>query len=283
VKLLKRVALVVLAGLLLLGVAAWLFAGKLAKSAVERAGTHALGVRTELGSLHVGLFAGELDLSDLSIENPEGFEEPHFLELDEGRFEVALGTLTEQRIEAPLLELSGLELALEKREGRTNYGVILERLKQISGGKAPEAPPEDEGGKTFIVHEVVIRDITARVDLLAVGGDLSEVVVTLPELRFHELGEGGAPLSAIVAEVVRAVLAAVVEAGAGRIPEAVLDELEGGLAQIREGLDELGTRAGQVLDEIGVGEGLEKASGAVEDALEEAGGVLDEVFGGDDE
>jgi hypothetical protein len=116
-----------------------------------------------------------------------------------------------------------------------------------------------------------------------VGGDLSEVVVTLPELRFHELGEGGAPLSAIVAEVVRAVLAAVVEAGAGRIPEAVLDELEGGLAQIREGLDELGTRAGQVLDEIGVGEGLEKASGAVEDALEEAGGVLDEVFGGDDE
>jgi hypothetical protein len=267
----------------LLGVAGWLFAGRLAKTAVERAGTHALGVETQLGSLHLGLLAGELDLSALAIENPPGFEEPHFLELDDGRFEVALRTLTEQRIEAPLLELSGLDLSLEKREGKTNYGVILERLQQISGGKAPEAPPEDEGGKTFLIHEVVLRDITARVDMLGVGGELSEVVVNLPELRFHELGEGGAPLSSIVAEVVRALLAAVVEAGAGKIPDAVLDELSGGLAQIREGLDELGTRAGQVLEGIGVDKGLEKASGAVEGALEGAGDALDKVFGRDDD
>ena len=269
-KLLKRIALIGLAGLVLVAAAGWFFASRVARVAVERAGTYALGVETRLAELDLGIVSGVLDLGDLSIANPEGFGTPHFLTLADGRFEVSLGTLTSDRVEAPLLELSGIQLSLEKREGRTNYGAILARLEEVSGGGAETKEPAEGGGKSFLLHEVVLRDVKAHVDLLPEGGQLTVVDVTLPELRLHGIGEGGAPLSAIVGEIIQALLAAVVEAGAGRIPDAVLGDLRAGLAQVLEA--QIDERAGAVLEAFG-------ADAAVEEAVKEAGGVLDKVLG----
>jgi hypothetical protein len=283
VKLLKRIAWLALAGLVLLVAGVWLLGGRAARAAVERAGTQALGVETRLASLDLGILSGKLGLEELSVANPAGFGTPHFLTLGEGRLEVSLGTLTSNRIEVPLLELSGLELSLEKRTGRTNYGAILDHLQRMSSAGADAKEPAEKGtGKSFLLREVVLRDVHAHVDLLPEGGELTVVDVSLPELRLHDIGEGGAPLASIVGEIVQALLAAVVEAGAGRIPDAVLGELEAGLAQISQGARELGERAGQVLEDIGAPGALEGVSGAVEGAVKEAGGLLDKVLGGKD-
>jgi hypothetical protein len=275
VQLLKRIALIGLVGLVLLGAAGWFFASRVARVAVERAGTHALGVETRLGELDLGILSGELDLGELSVANPPGFDKPHFLTLSSGRFEVSLGTLTSSRVEAPLLELSGLELSLEKREGRTNYGAILEHLEGVTGGGAETKEPEEGGGKSFLLHEVVLRDVSAHVDLLPAGGELTVVDVTLPELRLHGIGEGGAPLSAIVGEIVQALLAAVVEAGAGRIPDAILADLRSELAEL--GLD--AQELEELIEGLGSPGALEGASKKVEEAVKDAGGVLDKVLG----
>lgn len=274
-KLLKRIALIALVGLMLLVGAGWFFASRVARVAVERAGTRALGVETRLAHLDLGILSGELDLGELSVANPAGFTAPNFLSLSKGRFEVSLGTLTSDRVEAPLLELSGLELSLEKRAGRTNYGAILEHLEKMSGGGAETEEPKEGGGKSFLLHEVVLRDVRAHVDLLPQGGELTVVDVTLPELRLHDIGEGGAPLSAIVGEIVQALLAAVVEAGAGRIPDEVLSELRSRLADLSidaEALEE-------IIEGIGGPGGLGGASGKVEEAIKDAGGKLDKILG----
>ena len=272
-RLLKRLAWIGLAGLVLPGAAGWFRVSRGARVAVERAGTQALGVETRLAKLERGILSGELDLGDLSVANPPGFSTPHFLTLDQGRFEVSLGTLTSSRIDAPLLELSGLELSLEKHAGRTNYGAILDSLQDASGGGAKtEEPAAEGGGKTFLLREVVLRDVSAHVDLLPEGGELTVVDVTLPELRLHDVGAGGAPLSSIVGDIVQALLAAVGDAAAGRIPDAVRGELESRLAQISLDARGLRERAGKALEDLDPAE--------LEGAVKEAGGLLDKVLRG---
>ena len=69
-KLLKRIALVVLV-LLLLGVAgAFLFLDSIVRSAIEKGGTTAAGVPTTLDKADASIFSGQFGLEGFAIANP---------------------------------------------------------------------------------------------------------------------------------------------------------------------------------------------------------------------
>ena len=74
-KLIKLVA-VLLILLVLATVAVALYIDTIAKTAIERGATYALGVETTLGSADVGLLSGTFSMGDLTVANPAGFESP---------------------------------------------------------------------------------------------------------------------------------------------------------------------------------------------------------------
>ena len=232
------------------------FSGSIARTAVERGGTFALGVPTTLESLDLGLFAGRLDLGNLTVANPAGFDQPSFLQLDEAAFEVSLESLSSNLVEAPLLSLNGLHLSLERKNGRTNYQPILERLQALQGPESAPEPESDEPApegeqKQFVIHEVLITNVTAHLALIPQGGKLTEVKVTIPELRLQELGHGGASLPEIIGELTQALLAAVVEAGGQDLPLAMLTDLKAGLGSLEELSMDLGEGASSEIQRYG--------------------------------
>ena len=277
-KLIKMVA-VLLILLVLATVAVALYIDTIAKTAIERGATYALGVETTLGSADVGLLNGTFSMGDMTIANPAGFESPYFTHLGQGDVEVALKTLRQETVELPTLTLTDLEIYLDKKEGKANYDVILENLKRF---ESQENAQDDAGGKKFIIEEVLIKNIMVHVQLLPLGGDLTKLDVPIDEVRLHDVGsgtDGSVLMSELTSVIIKAVLAAIVQKGGGLIPSDILNDLGQGLGSLAEmGLDAA----------TGLGEGIKDAAGGLDeitegigDAIKSIGDGLGGLLGGD--
>lgn len=255
-------------------VALFLYIDRAAKMGIERGATYALGVQTDLGSADVGIFSGEFAMSGLNVANPEGFDTPHFLHLNDGAVAVSLGTLRQDMVELPRVHLTGLDMNLEKKQGKSNYDVILANLKRLESGEKPK--DESGEGKDFIIREILIREVNVQVDLLPMGGELSRVKVPIDEIRLTDVGTGEAgaiKFSELADVILKAVLAAVVENGAD-LPGEVLGELQNGLASLQS-LGDMGIGAATVID----GQ-VRELAGTLGKTAEELGKSLDEATGG---
>lgn len=278
-KLIVRIGLGLLVLLVLLGLGAVLFVDSLAKQAIVRGGEHALGVETRLERASIGLVSGDFALSELAIANPPGFTDPDFFALRSARLELPLSTLLQPRITIPSLVLEGITIALERNAQGTNYGVILDNLDRFEGGEASEPEGEADGGagKTFLLQSLVIRDVRAAVNLVPAGGDLTKLSLSIPEIVVDDL-RSGMTLPEICALVVKTVIQAAIQAGAGTLPADLLADLRGrldgleGLAQVRVA-EELG-KVEKTLQEQAQKLGPE-AEKALKAAGEELGGKLD--------
>ena len=276
--LIKMVA-VLLILLVLATVAVALYIDTIAKTAIERGATYALGVETTLGSADVGLLSGTFSMGDMTIANPPGFESPYFTHLGQGDVEVALKTLRQETVELPTLTLTDLEIYLDKKEGKANYDVILENLKRF---ESQENAQDDSGGKKFIINEVSIKNIMVHVQLLPLGGDLTKLDVPIDEVRLHDVGsgtDGSVLMSELTSVIIKAVLAAIVQKGGGLIPSDILGDLGQGLGSLAEmGLDAA----------TGLGEGIKDTAGGLDeiteglgDAIKNIGDGLGGLLGGD--
>ncbi len=275
-KLIKLVA-VLLILLVLATVAVALYIDTIAKTAIERGATYALGVETTLGSADVGLLSGTFSMGDLTVANPAGFESPYFTHLGEGDVKVALKTLRQQTVELPTLTLTDLDIHLDKKEGKANYDVILENLSRFESGEGAE---KEADGKKFVINEILVQRIVVHVQLLPIGGDLTKLDVPIDEVRLHNVGsetDGSVLMSELTSVIIKAVLAAIVQKGGDLIPADVLGDLGQGLAGL-DSLTEMGLDAA-----TSVGEGIKDAGGGLDEITDDIGDAIkniDEGFGG---
>jgi hypothetical protein len=265
-----------------------IYANTIAKSAIERGATYALGVPTTVSAATIGIVGGEFGLDGLKVANPEGYDQPHFLKLDDADVDLTLRSLLEETVELPNLTLKGLDVNLEKKSDKANYQVILDNLKKFESGD--RTPPKD--GKKFVIRTVEISDVVVHVDMIPLGGDATRIDVPIERIELKDVGSGGKPLQ--LAElsnvIIKAVFAALVSKGGGLIPGDVLGGLQGGLdglsglgdmgvgaisvggEALQGALGELGKEAEKALE--GAGDIGKEAGEGVGKALEGLGGVL---------
>ena len=108
VRLLIGVVLLLVAGVAL----AAIFVDSIIQGAVEKGATYATGVETHLGHVSAGIFAGTLELSDLTIANPPGFRAEPFLKLGSAQAAWDNGTLLSDKIEMAAFRLDAKLAAL---------------------------------------------------------------------------------------------------------------------------------------------------------------------------
>ncbi len=247
----------------------------IARAAIERGSTYALGVPTTLGSADIGILSGEFTMKDLDVANPDGFDGDYFFQLDEGFVAVSLGSLRQDTVEIPTLALTGVRMNLQKKGGKANYKVITENLKRLESGNSPdEDGGSGEPGKSFMIHEIVIRDVHVTVDLLPIGGELTRVEIPIEEVRLTEIGSETLTTAEVTSRVIKMILAAVVRNGA-TLPADLVDDLGGAL----RGLADLGNiDITQIADIAGtadtIGKKIETVGKSVDDALKGLGSLL---------
>jgi hypothetical protein len=279
-KLLIKLVAVLVVVLIVAVVAVALYIDVIARNAVERGATSALGVETTLGSANVGIRTGEFSMRELRVANPQGYDTEHFLTLDDGLVAVAFRSLMEETVELPHLTLAGIDLNLEKKAGKANYDVILENLKD------EESAPADADGKKFIIRQVTVSDITVHTALLPIGGDLSKLDLEIDEITLSDVGsetEGGVVLSELSGVLIKAIFMAIVQKGGDLIPADILNGLTDGLSGLAS-LGELGVdfsvgaveQLGEFGEDItkGLGDIGEGAGKGLEDAARGIGNLL---------
>lgn len=287
--LIKAILVIVL--LVVIGVAAALFfVDRLARNGVEQGATYALGVPTTLRAADVRIMAGEFTMGGLNVANPEGFTTPHFMTLNDGEVAVTLASLREDVVELPRLELTGIDVNLEKKGGKSNYNVILENLKRF---EEKDPPPDQQAGKKFMIRQVVVRDVTAHVDVLPVGGELTRLELPIDEITLEDVGsdtDGGMLMSELSGTIIKAIFAGILKKGGDLLPDDLLNDLGGALEDLGgigqfgvevagQALGEIGKGAGEVLEGVGnVGGEVGKGAG---EALKGVGEGLGGLLGGD--
>jgi hypothetical protein len=231
---LKRLALLGIVGVLLVAVlgvgGVLMYMDSIAKAAIERGGTYALGVDVRLGSADIQPLAGRFDMHSFSVANPQGFGTEKFMKLDDGGVAVTLGSLRSDIVELGELKLTSLNMQLMQDGRKSNYGVILDNLKRFeSSGTAKE--PSSGSGKKFVIREVDLSGITVHVGMAQLGGS---VPIKIDRIQLKNVGTAGDPVSMaeLVAVLLKAVLRSAVEHGGGLIPADMLGDLQGALAQL---------------------------------------------------
>jgi uncharacterized protein involved in outer membrane biogenesis len=251
-----------------------LFLDSIARHGVEAAGSYALGVPTTLRSLSIGLLSGTVKMQEFKVANAPGFATDHFLTLGDGRVTVSLTSLPGDTIKVPEITLSNIDIALEKKDGKSNYEAILANLQKLSGPPSSQPPPPKEGTqKKLIIHELTIKNANVHADLLGAPGVIGaagHVDVPIAEIRLTDIGQTGTGVAGsgvTVGELSGLVVQAVLSAALAK----------GGLPADFTG--DLGAQLGKLGDLAGgAGKDVAKqASAAAEQIAKQAGAVGDQV------
>jgi hypothetical protein len=221
-----------------------------ARGAVQAAASGALGVETTLQKLDLSLFGGTCEIAGLRVANPRGFTTPHFLALSRGAVAVNVRSVLGDKVEIPTLVLDGVDVNLEKGKDGANYDVILANMKK--GEEAPE-----EGGRKFVIREVVVKNVRAHAKLVDLGVVKPTIPVEIDEIRLRNVGEGGEAgigLGLVIEGIVTGVLRGIARAGKGVLPDDMMDGLGKGLGALagagREGVEVIGKGGKAVVEGV---------------------------------
>ncbi|MEM9166649.1 MAG: AsmA family protein [Planctomycetota bacterium] len=282
------IPIVLLIGLIIAG---FIFIDSVAKHSIEQGASYALAVPTTLDSADIGVFTGEFGLEGLTISNPEGYNTPHFFRLDSGGAALDVASVKSDTIELPSLTLTGIEIYLDKEDGKANYETILDNLKRFESGEAPpeDTAPSEQPGQKLVIRKLEIRDVTAHVEFLPLGGDALSAEVKVPEIILEDVGETDpVTVATLTSVILKAIFASVINVGGDVLPAGVLDGLSGGLGELSDlagqGIGvavDLGEGLVSVVGDVGgiAGDAVEGATDAVGDAAEELGSAAEDAVG----
>lgn len=233
-------------------------ANEIAEDAIARAGMAALGVETTVEDVNIAILIGEAEVQRLAVANPPGFKDSHFLTVEKTDAALNLPSVMEELIEIPYVRISDIHVNLEKTLKGANYDVILANTNK-SRSQDTEGPASN---KRYIIRELVLSNITADVTMPIVG----TTPVTIERVALNDIGSdnAGVKLKEVLGIVVRSILVAVVQRGAGLLPQDFLNDLNIGDLDVGQlqylGFELLGDAGGEAM---GISENL----GGIADAI----------------
>jgi hypothetical protein len=273
-KLIETIILVIIVVVAVLLLAFDLFGGSIIKSGIEVAGTKALGVGVDVGSLSLSIFRGRVAIKGLDVENPAGYEQKYLLQMGKGEVQTSLSSLLGNRIEINSIVLDGITLAIEQKGMDNNLKVVLDSIPKSEA--KPTQPPAQ--AKKLVVKDLKITNATVKVKLLPVQilpGQADTVTINLKPIELKDLGSGGKLTTAKLTSEVMAVIAdAIAKEGAGVLPKDVVGSVQGALQNLGDITSILGKEGLKSLEPA-----KEEAQKALEKGQESGKQMLEGVKG----
>lgn len=247
-RLLLRVVLLVLVLLIVAAGALWLLIDYFVKEGIERGATYAMQVPTEVNSASLHPFAGELRVDGFRAANPPGYSSDPMITVGSLGLQLDTHSLLGDTVHIQRLTIDDVNLRIEQTLGlENNVSKVMESLRRL---RSPEEQPDEAGRKVRIDH-VLIRNVTAQVQLppLPGVGTPRAVAVQVPQLELRDVGThrpDGVPIAEVVRQILPAIIASVL-ANTDALPPS-----------IRNVLHEALEPGGLLTPDGGVGEGLRR-------------------------
>jgi uncharacterized protein involved in outer membrane biogenesis len=224
-KLMKRVRSVVVLLLVLIVVvivaaaaAVFVFADRVVRSAVESAGTKTLNVPVKVGDADVSILDGTVDLRDISVANPPGFEGSTLLKLQQVNIAADAHSLLTNEVIIKDMKLDRMEVFVEQRGLQNNLYDVIRPLRE----------PHEPTGRSLLIDSLELTNITVHVSMAAIPGQPPSADFTLDKITMADLGRNEKIDTAVlIGKILLAVAAGVAEKGGRILPKETVGEISG--------------------------------------------------------
>lgn len=259
-KTLRVVAIVILIVILLISIAIQAFAGKALRIGIEAGATKALNVGVTLDDADLSILAGQVELQDLAINNPPGYQHEKLLQLKYGKVKVDIGSLMSDTVKIKEIKFDGIDVTLEQRGvSGNNLQDIINSLPKADEKPRPEPETaEEKPAKKLQIQTLEITNITVHAKLLPVPGKADTVTIKIDPIRMENLGsDDKLDTAKLTGKILVAITSGVAKQGAGVLPENMTAAMQSTLNQTLE-LGKTATEEGKKLLEEGkdVGTGI---------------------------
>lgn len=255
----------IVALLLIIILAIGLFGGNMIKAGVEIGASGALGVPVTLDEASLSLLSGKLELEDLQVNNPPGFEHEKLLTMGLALVDVSLTSLASDTVEIQNMIFDEVTLVIEQKGLKTNLQTILDSLPKAEPEEVPEEPAkaEEKPAKSLKIANLEIKNVEVKAKLLPIPGKADTVTFKLAPIIMTDLGsDDKMTVAKLAAKILMAIAKGVAKQGTDLLPSEIIgplqdissETIEKGL-EILKGATDIGTNGIEKSVE-GIGEGL---------------------------
>jgi Tfp pilus assembly major pilin PilA len=224
------------------------------KAGIETAAGKALKVNVTIGDVALAIWAGKLNINNLVVDNPEGYQNPTFLELGHGFVDLKTSSLLSDTIEIDTLQLDNVHLTIEQKGLTSNLSEILNNLPKAEK-TAEEQPKEEKPGKKLLIKQLDIEGIKVTAKLLPVPGRADNLTLDLAPIHMENVGSGEKlDTSKLVAKILLAIAGGIAEKGKDILPTEMLNNIGGRLTEQGMKILESGQNVGKEI--LGTGKDI---------------------------
>ena len=219
------IVLVVVLLAAVLSLAIKLFGGWAVKTAIQTAGSAVLKVPVRVEAVSLSPWKGLLEMRDLQISNPEGYEHPHLLTMGFGHVQLNTGSLFSDTVEIEQLHLSKVELVIEQKGLTNNLQQILKNLPKAEPEAEPKAAEKTEG-KGLVIKDLLIEETAVKVKLIPIPGKADTITLRLAPIHMTDVGKDNkVNVGELTAKVLTAIAAGIAQQGKDLLPADMLNSL----------------------------------------------------------
>jgi hypothetical protein len=240
-------------GLAVLLAAGYLVRNAVARSAAEEAVTRVTGFPLEIGSVDLGLFDSRLEIRDLRLRNPPGFEDPRCLHAPRVVADVEATSAFSKRFHAEEIVLDVAEVVVvTNAKGEMN----LDRLAALgeAGKEGPQAkkPAGEKGAAELLWKCDVLRLSLGKVVLLDYshgrkGKPREEVFDLNIRKEFRNLTSPDQVVRALLHEVVSRTPIKLLKVSAEKLLDGIGDVAGGAAGAVKDAVEGIGDALGGIL------------------------------------
>ena len=201
----KKLAIIIALLMVICGGALWFLASnsinEFVKQQIESQGIQLTNQAVTVESVNISLAKGAGEISHLVLNNPDGYKESYWFNIDKIALDIDTSQLKEPyTIEA--IELIAPKAYIElKQNGESNIQQIYDAIKNnLPKSSGPAEPQSNKKDPLIRVEKLIIKDVNLTMDLTAIGNKVHSE--TLPTIDLGNIGGiEGVPASQLGGEI----------------------------------------------------------------------------------
>lgn len=196
-KFVKYTLLTLLALIVIVLVAGWLYLEPLVKGVVNKFGSQVAGTEVSLAGFSLHPLDGEVEIKGFTVANPKGYTTPNLLSLGGIFVKVDPKSLFSDTIVVENVRITKPELTYEMPNFSTsNVMQLQENVARNTAKKSTPAPKEDKAedssaaaAKSVVIRKVLVED-GALSALTPLQKDKKPLTLNLPAIEINGIGDG---------------------------------------------------------------------------------------------
>ncbi len=225
------------------------------KTGIETAIKKQLNVDASVARVHLNIGKGTIEVNNLKIGNPPGYEFKNILELGSINVTANIRSLLTNTVEVNQVSLTDVAVVMEQKGLSSNLNDILKSMPEKSSAKAEEPAKK---GKNVHIASLDMKNIDVKAKILPLPGKADAVGFKIASLHFSDIGGEKKSLADVIGAVFTKLSKEIVAQGSGILPKDMVGPIQENIGQ--------------------AGEQILKASGSIVKDTNEASKMLKGLF-----